>query len=180
MKKLFIVALSVLCLSANFVMAQTKEEMQKSQERYEKLVKMLDKKQKSTGDAAVDSYVNAVCNSGGLSIVTTEQLNGLYYRSLGQTKDGVTDITVKKPSVKELTKLSVTIGAQAVTIATLTKEGKSAAEAAKKQKNPMKAAKMTKALAFTADIYPVIAEESTLQVKAIAEMIKTAKSADNL
>ena len=44
----------------------------------------------------------------------------------------------------------------------------------------MKAAKIASGLAFTKEVYPILVEESALQSKAIAEMINTAKTADNL
>ena len=76
--------------------------------------------------------------------------------------------------------LSVTIAKQAEAI---TEAGKSAADAvnaSKKEKNPMKGAKIAAALAFTKDAYPILVEESALQTKAIAEMIETAKTSENL
>ena len=111
---------------------------------------------------------------------TTEQLQNLYYRSIGETKDGVTDVNIKKPTVEELTALSVTIAAQALTIKNAAGAADKALSASKAQKNPMKAAKIATALGFTKDAYPILVEESAAQTKAIAAMIETAKTAKNL
>lgn len=181
MKKM-ILALVVLFMATtlNVVNAQTREEMKASQERMEKLAKLCQKDQKSTGVGEVDSYVKNVRDAAILSMATTEQLHGLYYRQIGETKDGVQDVTIKKPTVEELTVLSVTIVAQGVAIKDAGASAEQAMAASKSQKNPMKVAKITTALAFTKDAYPVLMEESVAQAKAIAQMIETAKTATNL
>ena len=76
--------------------------------------------------------------------------------------------------------MSATIATQALAITAAAKSAESAVKTSKEQKNPMVAAKIAKALAFTKDAYPVIVEESAFQTKAIAEMIETAKSSENL
>ncbi|MBR3918795.1 MAG: hypothetical protein IKJ59_08685 [Clostridia bacterium] len=178
--RFFSFLLVVLMISTNVVSAQTNEEMQASQKRYEKLAKMCKKEPKKTGIKDVDVYVAAVYTSAIAAVATTEQLQGLYYRQIGQTQDGVTDVTVKKPTVNELTELSATIATQALAITAAAKSAESAVKTSTEQKNPMVAAKIAKALAFTKDAYPVIVEESAFQTKAIAEMIETAKSSENL
>jgi hypothetical protein len=174
---LLLVALVFACGVSN---AQTKEEMQASQARYEKLVKLCKNEPKRTGVGDVDTYVSSVYVSAIAAIATTEQLQDLYYRQIGETKDGVTDVAIKKPTVEELTALSATIATQAVAITGATQAADNALKASKEQKNPLKAAKVTSSLAFTKDAYPILVEESALQTKAIAEMIETAKTSKNL
>lgn len=181
MKKV-ILALAVLFMATalNVVNAQTKEEMKASQERMEKLAKLCQKEPKTTGVGEVDSYVKSVRDAAILSMATTEQLHDLYYRQIGETKDGIQDVAIKKPTVEELTVLSVTIAAQAITIKDAAASADKAITASKSQKNPLKVAKITTALAFTKDAYPVLLEESVAQTKAISQMIETAKTANNL
>lgn len=180
MKKLFWIIPALLLLMGNVANAQTKEEMEVSQARYEKLVKLCKKEPKKTNIPEVDTYVTSVYTSAVAAAATTEQLQGLYYRQIGESKDGVTDVTVKKPTLEELTSLSATIAAQAVSITSAAKSAEAAVQASKGEKNPMKVAKIAAALAFTKDAYPILVEESALQTKAIAEMIETAKTSDNL
>ena len=172
--------LIALVLSVGTLSAQTKEEMQASQARYEKLVKLCEKEPKKTGVADVDTYITSVYTSAIAAISTTEQLQNLYYRQIGETKDGVTDVTVKKPTVEELTVLGATIAEQGLAITAAAKSAEAALKSSKEQKNPMKAAKVASGLAFTKEVYPFLVVESALQSKAIAEMINTAKTADNL
>ncbi|WP_303004809.1 hypothetical protein [Bacteroides congonensis] len=181
MKKIILALVALFMATAlNVVNAQTKEEMKASQERMEKLANLCQKEPKTTGVGEVDSYVKNVHGAAILSMATTEQLHDLYYRQIGETKDGVQDVTIKKPTIEELTALSVTIAAQAVTIKDAAASADKALTASKSQKNPLKVAKITTALAFTKNAYPVLLEESVAQTKAIAQMIETAKTAKNL
>lgn len=181
MKKLFLVLVTVFMVAGlNVANAQTKDEMNASQERMEKLAKLCQKEPKTTGVGDVDTYVKSIYDASILSVGTTEQLQNLYSRSIGETKDGVTDVNVKKPTVDELLTLSATVAAQAVTIKNAADSADKAVSASKSQKNPMKAAKIATALGFTKDAYPVLVEESAAQTKAIAAMIETAKTAKNL
>ena len=166
--------------STSVVCAQTKEEMEASQKRYEKLTKLCEKEPKETGFPEVDNYIGTVYLSAIAAVSTTEQLQSLYYRQIGETKDGVTDVTIKKPTLEELTALSATIGTQALAVTAAAESAKIAVKVSKEQKNPAAVAKITKALVFTKDAYPVLLEESVFQTKAIAEMIETAKSSQNL
>lgn len=178
--KFFSLLFITLFFLSGIVKAQTKEEMQASQARYEKLTKLCEKEPKKTGIPDVDTYVSNVYNAAIAAMATTELLQDLYYRQIGETKDGVTDVTIKKPTVEELSALSVTIAAQAITLTEASKTADKALKASKEQKNPMKAAKITSVLAFTKDAYPILVEESALQTKAIAAMIETATTAKNL
>lgn len=74
----------------------------------------------------------------------------------------------------------MTIAKQADAISKAAKSAEAMVQASKGERNPMKAAKIATALAFTKDAYPILVEESALQIKAIAEMIETAKTSDSL
>ena len=101
------------------VSAQTAEEMQASKERAAKLEKLV--QPKNCGIATVDGLTSSAGLVAVESIQITPLLQGMYYRSIGQTEDGVTDVTVKKPTLEELTELSARIGTQAAAVAAATK-----------------------------------------------------------
>lgn len=180
MKKLFICSIALLCAVTNVAVAQTAEEVEAMNERRAKLAELCDQEPKSTGNGDVDGYAKDLYTAAVLSIGISEQLDGLYYRSIGETKDGVTDVDVKKPSLEELQELGVAVAAQAKTVASAAEKAEKAAKAAKDVKNPMAKAKCAKGIAYTAKVAPILAAESASQVKMIAEMIKTASTADNL
>ena len=160
------------------VSAQTAEEMQASKERAAKLEKLV--QPKNCGIATVDGLTSAAGLVAVESIQITPLLQGLYYRSIGQTEDGVTDVTVNKPTLEELTELSARIGTQAAAVAAATKLVPAAGEELKGVKNPMKLAAATKSVKYSKDVLEIVGVESAFQVKAIADMIKTATSNDNL
>lgn len=179
MKKMILAALFVAGMGV--MNAQiTKEQMQASDARMQKLVKLVEKEPKQTGVADVDTYVSETYEASVQSNSITDVLQNLYYRQIGESKDGIADVNVKKPSIEELKDLSGKIMNQADTVKGLADAAKQATSSASSVKNPMKAAKIASALGFTKDAYPILAEESVLQVKAITEMIKTATTANNL
>lgn len=180
MKKFLFVAAALLTMSASFCFGQTKEEIKASADRCAKLEKLCSKQPKQTGVADVDTYVQGVYNAAISSAASSALLQDLYYRQIGETKDGVTDVNIKKPTVDELVALGTTLTAEGVSIAEAGKGAEAATKASTANKNPMKAAKIASALAFTKDAYPVLLEESKAKVAAVKQMIETAKSAKNL
>lgn len=179
MKKVLVALVAMFTIGLSNVMAQTAEEWSAAQKRIEKLQKLCKKQPASTGLADVDSYVAGVYTAAVQAPNLTQQLDSLYKRQMGQTEKGVTDVTVKKPSLEELKDLGVQLTSYAASLV----EAAKGAEAAIKQSKEVKglnAVKVVKAVKFTKDAYPVLLEESAFQVKAIEEMIKTAKSAGNL
>lgn len=176
MKKVVLCMMALMC--AIGVSAQTTEEMQASKERAAKLEKLV--QPKKCGIATIDELTSAASRVAVESIQITPLLQGLYYRSIGQAENGVTDVTVKKPTVNELMELSSRIGKQAVAVADATKLIPEAGEELKGVKNPMKLAAATKSVKYSTDVLEILGVESAFQVKAIADMIKTATSNDNL
>lgn len=176
MKKILIFALALMCSIG--ISAQTAEGIQASKDRAAKLEKL--EQPKDCGIAAIDALTSAAGLVAAESIQITPLLQGMYYRSIGKTEDGVTDVTVKKPTVAELTELSTRIGLQAAAVADAVKNVPDASKELSTIKNPMKLKAPTKALNYSKDVLKIVGEESAFQVKAIAEMIKTASSGDNL
>lgn len=180
MKRIIFIAIVAMLSMGVTVNAQTKEEMQASQKRVENLQGLIAKYPKQTGLPDVDAYGQAVYDAAVLAATNSEQLENIYYRSIGETKDGVTDVNIKKPTVEECMSLAATIAAEGVAVKQASELAKAAAEQAKSEKNPMKAAKVAKMTKFTADVMPVLLEESVAQGKAINDIIETLKSAKNL
>ncbi|WP_368149501.1 hypothetical protein [Alistipes senegalensis] len=176
MKKVLFCAMALMC--AISVSAQTAEEIQAAKDRTAKLEKLV--QPKNCGLAKIDGLTSAAGLVAAESIQITPLLQGMYYRSIGQTEDGVTDVTVKKPTLDELKELSARIGLQAVAVAAAVKLVPEAGNELSTVKNPLKLKGATKALKYSKDVLAIVGEESAFQTKAIAEMIKTASSDDNL
>lgn len=192
MKKyvLMLMSLFMMVCSAN---AQLKDDIQKSKERAAKL-QALCNDYKTSGSANVDGYGDAVKNAAVLAIANSVQLENMYKRQIGETQDGVTDVTITKPTLDEWVTFAATVAGEAASIKAATDKVQAAADEAKKmteeaskQKNPMKAAKAAKtAKAATAVVEfgntatLILVEESAAQVKAVNTIIETLKSGKNL
>lgn len=185
-----LMSLFMMVCSAN---AQIKDDIQKSKERAAKL-QALCNDHKTSGSANVDGYGDAVKNAAVLAIANSVQLENMYKREIGETQDGVTDVTITKPTLDEWVTFAATVAGEAASIKAATDKVQAAADEAKKmieeaskQKNPMKAAKAAKiAKAATAVVEfgntatPILVEESAAQVKAVNTIIETLKSGKNL
>ncbi len=173
--------------------AQVSEELKQSKERTDKLQSLCDG-YKGCGDANIDGYGTSIQKAALFAIANREQLENMYKRQIGETKDGVTDVTVTKPTIEEWVTLSSTIAGEAASIKEATDKMQAAADAAKamsesasKEKNPMKAAKAAKTakaavavIEFGNSATPVLLEESAGQAKAVKTIIDTLKSGKNL
>lgn len=183
-------SLFVLVCSAK---AQIKEEIQLSKERTEKLQALCDD-YKQSGNANVDDYGEAVKSAAVYAIANSVQLENMYKRQIGETQDGVTDVTITKPTLEEWKSFATTVAGETVNIKEATDKVQAAADEAKKlteeaskEKNPLKAAKAAKtAKSATAVVefgnaaIPILLEESTAQAKAVNAIIETLKSGKNL
>lgn len=192
MKKLLVMALSMFVLVGS-VNAQINDDIQKSKERAEKLQSLCNG-YKTSGNANVDGFGDAIKSAAILAIANSEQLENLYKRQIGETKNGVTDVTITKPTLDEWIALSTTIAGEALSIKTATdklqaasEEAKEIAENASKERNPMKAVKVAKkakaataVMEFGNTATPILIEESAAQAKAVKEIIETLKSGGNL
>ncbi len=178
MKKVILMIATILVAAS--ALAQTKEDISASVERAKKLSELCAKFPKSSGVSEVDAYAKAVLVAAQAAVANSEQLENFYYRVIGETKDGVTDVTIVKPSLEDIMTLSTTIASEGIAVAEATKLAEGAAKKAKATKNPIQAAKLAPMTKFTADVTPILAEESAAQAKAIAAMVETAKSATNL
>lgn len=186
--------MAVALISMVVAQAQTQEEIMKSRERAEKLKTLCDNYPKQCGNPEVDNYGKAVYDAAIMAIVNSVQLEDFYKRQIGETKEGVTDVTIKKPTLEEWLALGTTITAEGVAVKkavdqvqNATAEMEKISESATKEKNPMKAAKAAKGVKAATAIMefgnvatPVLLEESAAQAKAVQQIIQTLKSSGNL
>ena len=192
MKKLIFLALSLFLMTFS-INAQIKDDIQKSRERAEKLQKLCDN-YKTSGNANIDGYGNAVKDAAILAIANSVQLENMYQRQIGETQDGVTDVTVTKPTLDEWITFATTVGGEAASIKKATDKAVAAAnevktltENASKEKNKLKAVKAvstakaaTAIINFGNEATPILVEESAAQAKAVQAIIETIKSGKNL
>lgn len=176
MKKVVLCMMALVC--AVGASAQTAEEMQASVERAARLEKLIPPKE--CGIPTIDGLTTDAGLVAVESVQITPLLQGMYYRSIGQTEDGVTDVTVKKPTLDELMELSVRIGAQALAVTDATQRISAASEELSKIKNPIKLKAPAACVKYAKDVLEIVGVESAFQVQTIADMIKTATSNDNL
>lgn len=191
MKKIILVALAI--FSVSFANAQIADQIKKSRDRAAKL-EALSKDYKTCGNAGIDGYGNDVKNAAALAIANSVQLENLYKREIGESADGVQDVTVTKPKLEDWTALAATVAGEAASIKSAVdkakgagEEAKNIAESAASEKNPMKKAKAAKNAKAAAAVIefgnaatPILLEESAAQVKAVEEIIKTLKAGKNL
>ena len=133
---------------------------------------------KPSGVASVDQLAT---NSTSI-LTSTKSINAqipeLYKRTIGETVDGVTDVTVKKPTVEELAALALTITTQIKAVADAS-TAVTTASADIKNASPMQAPKATKALNYSKDALALAGPELQLNLKVINNLIATLKSANN-
>ena len=194
MKRILFFIVMTLCAMTTFAQ-ETKEQIRKSEERAKNLQILLNKySDTNCGDGIIDGFGNSVRDAAILAIANSVKLEGLYYRQIGQTKEGVTDVTIVKPKLEDWIELLTTVTGEAASIKNAVDNAKAAgeqmkqiAENAKNNKNPMKMAKLAKmakgagvVMEFGNAATPILLEESAEQVKAVQKIIETIKSGKNL
>jgi hypothetical protein len=179
-KKFFLIAVIAmfsLCINAQENLGET---ISKSVERMKNLKELTEKMPKATGVADVDGFGQDVYNAAITAMANSEQLENFYKREIGETQDGVTDVTVTKPTLEDWVTLGATLTAEGASIKAAADKGTKAAEAVKGVKNPLAAGKLAKMMKWTKDVLPVITEESVNQAQAVSQIISTLKSGGNL
>ena len=191
MKKFMMMAIAMFV--ACVMNAQVKDQIQQIKDRAAKL-EALCKDYKTCGNANIDGYGNEVKKAALFAIANSVQLENMYKRQIGETQDGVTDVTITKPTLEEWITFATTVAGEGASIKAAVDKAKDAGEAAKNmaqgatsEKNPMKAAKAAKTAKAAAAVIefgnaatPILVEESAAQVKAVQEIIETLKSGKNL
>jgi hypothetical protein len=127
--------------------------------------------------------VDVLATSSGNLLVSQKNINAIipemYKRTIGETIDGVTDVTVKKPELKELIALSANIAVQIKSVADASKEIPKASDEIKTA-SPFQAPKAMKSLNFSKDVLGLLAPELQLNLKVVNNLISTLKTSKSL
>lgn len=128
------------------------------------------------------SSVDGLAVNSTKMLVSTKEINiivpEMYKRTVGESVDGVTDVTVKKPTMDELTQLASNIADQ---IETVTSSSALVASASSDIKSAglMQAPKATKSLNFSKEVMALVLPELKLNLKVVSNLIATLKSSGN-
>jgi hypothetical protein len=145
-------------------------------ERQDKISKLTAPKSsgvKSVDDLAISSAAMLLASAENNKVIPE-----LYKRTIGETLDGVTDVTVKKPELAELETLAANIATQTLAVSKAS-EAVSAASGDVSKAGPMQAPKATKALNYTKDTLALLGPELQMNAKVVKNLIATLKSAKN-
>ena len=126
---------------------------------------------KASGIQSVDDLASNSTVILAASKANTLLIPELYKRTIGETVDGITDQTVKKPTNEELATLALNLLAQIKAVADAS-DDISKAGAMQKIKAP-------KPLNYSKDILAMVGPELQLNLKMVNNLIATVKSASN-
>lgn len=129
---------------------------------------------KSVDDLAVSSTAMLVSAKENNKLIPE-----MYKRTLGETIDGVTDVTVKKPTLQELESLATNLGTQILAVSNASSAIKNASDDISKA-SPMQAPKGTKSLNYSKDVLGLLAPELQMNLKMVNNLVATIKSSKNL
>lgn len=149
-----------------------------SKERLMKIEKLEAEPPKTSGVGSVDGIAD---NSKKILVETksiNKQVPEMYKRTIGETVDGITDVTIKKPSIDELTTLALTLTTQIKAVADVT-SSVTGATADIKSASPMVAIKATKSLNYSKEALSLVAPELQMNLKVVNNLIATLKSSNN-
>lgn len=173
-----------------FAQGKTKEELKAEREALKSEMKSkeaLDRKAKlekleAPTPSGIQSVDNLAVNSTAMLAKAKENntlIPEMYKRTIGETIDGVTDVTVKKPTLEELTSLAANLGIQIKAVSDASANVANASNDIAKA-SPLKAPKATKVLNYTKDVNSLLLPELQLNLKVVNNLIATLKSSANL
>jgi hypothetical protein len=188
---------SAICIGLIFSMQQncfaqekTQEELKAEREALKSEMKSkeaTDRKAKldklvAPAPSGIQSVDNLAVSSTAMLAKTKENntlIPEMYKRTIGETIEGVTDVTVKKPTLEELTNLATNLGIQIKAVSDASADVANASNDISKA-NPLKAPKATKVLNYTKDVNSLLLPELRLNLKVVNNLIATLKSSSNL
>lgn len=147
-----------------------------SEDRKAKFEKLTEPK--NSGISSVDELA---ANSTKM-LVSTKEINSLipemYKRTVGESVDGIADVTVKKPTLDELSTLGLNIATQIKTVSGMSATIASASTDLKSA-SMMQIPKGGKSLNFSKDVLGLVLPELNLNLKVVNNLIATLKSSGN-
>lgn len=179
----------ILVMQQNCFAQKTKDELKAEREVLKSEMKSKDAEERKAKFEKLSepkisgiSSVDALAASSTKLLLSTKEMNlvvpEMYKRTIGESVDGIADVTVKKPSLEELATLGLNIANQIKTI------GEAAASVAGiagdiKSAGIMQAPKGLKSLSFSKDVIALVLPELGLNLKVITNLIATLKSSNN-
>lgn len=179
----------ILVMQQNCFAQKTKDELKAEREVLKSEMKSKDAEERKAKFEKLSepkisgiSSVDALAASSTKLLLSTKEMNlvvpEMYKRTIGESVDGIADVTVKKPSLDELATLGLNIANQIKTI------GEAAASVAGiagdiKSAGIMQAPKGLKSLNFSKDVIALVLPELGLNLKVITNLIATLKSSNN-
>lgn len=149
------------------------KEAEERKAKFEKL-----KAPKTSGIASVDELATSLTKL----LTSTKDINAqvpeMYKRTIGETVDGVTDVTVKKPTLEELVAFATNISTQIKAVSDAS-DAVTDASSDVKDASPMQAPKAAKSLNYSKDVLALVGPELQLNLKVANNLIATLKSANN-
>ena len=180
---------TTLLLSA-VAFAQTTEELKVEREmikkelKSEKTIERQKKMEKLEGpkESGVSSIDNLASNSALLLLNSkniSAQVPELYKRTIGETIDGITEVTTDKPSLEELGNIALTIATQVKLVNEYTDIATEVSGDVKKA-SPLASGKALKSLNFSKEVLSLTLPELNNNLIVIKNLISTIKSSNNL
>ncbi|MCM1141554.1 MAG: hypothetical protein NC453_23530 [Muribaculum sp.] len=176
---LLVIAVAIVSMAIGANAQTVSADFSKMDQLVEKLGKSIEKAPKKSGVADIDQYVDGAQAAAVGAVATAEKLHNLYSRQIGESADGVTDVTVTKPTLNDWIELGTAVATQTTGVTALADAGVKAGKAVKDAPK-MKAVGLAKNVKWSGDVLPVVGEALAEQTKAINEIINTLKSGDNL
>jgi len=155
---------------------KTEMKSQEALDRQAKLEKL--ESPKSSGIASVDNLAVSSTTMLAASKENTKLIPEMYKRTIGETIDGVTDVTVKKPTLDELIALGLNLTTQIKAVGDASESIKTATDDIAKA-GAMQKIKAPKPLNYSKDVLSLVAPELQLNLKMVNNLIATVKSANN-
>lgn len=189
-KALLSVFVSVLVVSMCFAQEKTADELKAErevlkterksaayQERQKKIAELKDPE--TTNLESVDALATNLTTALIETKKNNELIPELYKRTIGETLDGVTDVTEKKPTLEELLLLSKGI-VNTTKAVTESFAGVSKASEDIKRAGMLKALRATKSVNYSKEVNSLLSSELLFQGKLVGNLIETLKSSKNL
>jgi len=180
----------ILLLQQNgFAQDKTKDELKAEREVLKSEMKSKDaEERKAKFEKLAEPKISGISSVDGLAasssklLISTKEINALvpemYKRTVGESVDGVADVTVKKPTLDELSALGLNIATQIKTIADAS-SSVATASSDLKSAGMMQAPKAAKSLNYSKEVMALVLPELNLNLKVISNLISNLKSPTN-
>ena len=179
----------ILVMQQNTFAQKTKDELKAEREVLKAEMKSKDAEdRKAKFEKLTEPKTSGISSVDGLAtnstkmLVSTKEINAIvpemYKRTVGESVDGVADVTVKKPTSDELTALGLNIATQIKAVSDASASVTSAS-ADIKNAGMMQAPKGTKSLNYSKEVLGLVLPELNLNLKVVNNLIATLKSSGN-